>query len=299
MMKEHNINESMTPGKQWDKIREHDTSSRFENDTRAEDANIKTANDKEPMAEKYILNTNHDACLTKFLKEVNSRVKVQSLKTRNSIKPVEKITSVIKPKSWISKGYRISPNKSSAVHEKPNIPRSCIRWIPTGIIFNIIVGLMWVPTGKTFPSSTTKVDYKPPNGSNEDITNPYECDQTLNVSAAALNLRPMLHSLTLATFSSGLVSNNVSQQPCIPPNRDDWDHFFQPMFNEYFNPATIAVSSVPVVAAPRAVDLADSPVSTSINQDAPSTSIPSTQVQEHSLNISQGFEESPKTPIFF
>ncbi|GKB27937.1 retrovirus-related pol polyprotein from transposon TNT 1-94 [Tanacetum coccineum] len=40
----------------------------------------------------------------------------------------------------------------------------------------------WVPTGKTFTSSTTKVDCKPPNGSNEDITNPYECDQTLNVS---------------------------------------------------------------------------------------------------------------------
>nr|GFA13841.1 hypothetical protein [Tanacetum cinerariifolium] len=51
-------------------------------------------------------------------------------------------------------------------------------------------------------------------------------------------------------------------------------------------------------AAPRAVVLADSSVSTSIDQDAPSISTPSTQEQEHSLNISQGFEESPKTPIF-
>ncbi|GJV16392.1 retrovirus-related pol polyprotein from transposon TNT 1-94 [Tanacetum coccineum] len=34
------------------------------------------------------------------------------------------------------------------------------------------------------------------------------------------------------------------------------------------------------------------------NIDAPSISIPSTQEQEHSLNISQGFEESPKTPTF-
>ncbi|GJS33940.1 retrovirus-related pol polyprotein from transposon TNT 1-94 [Tanacetum coccineum] len=48
----------------------------------------------------------------------------------------------------------------------------------------------------------------------------------------------------------------------------------------------------------RDVVLADSLVSTSIDQDAPSTSIPSTQEQEHSPNISQGFEESPKTPIF-
>ncbi|GJZ72464.1 retrovirus-related pol polyprotein from transposon TNT 1-94 [Tanacetum coccineum] len=44
------------------------------------------------------------------------------------------------------------------------------------------------------------------------------------------------------------------------------------MFDEYFNPPTIVVSLVPVVAAPGAGDLADSPVSTSIDQDAPSTS---------------------------
>nr|GEU73586.1 retrovirus-related Pol polyprotein from transposon TNT 1-94 [Tanacetum cinerariifolium] len=47
-------------------------------------------------------------------------------------------------------------------------------------------------------------------------------------------------------------------------------------------------ATFPVAATPRAVDLADSPVSTSIDQYAPSTSIPSTQEQEHSPNISQG-----------
>ncbi|GJR70884.1 retrovirus-related pol polyprotein from transposon TNT 1-94 [Tanacetum coccineum] len=56
--------------------------------------------------------------------------------------------------------------------------------------------------------------------------------------------------------------------------------------------------NAPVVAVPRAVDLANSPVSTSINQDNLSTSSPSTQEQEHSLVISQGFEESLKTPHF-
>ncbi|GKE38016.1 hypothetical protein Tco_1461421, partial [Tanacetum coccineum] len=119
----------------------------------------------------------------------------------------------------------------------------------------------WVPTGKTFTSSTTKVDCKPPNGSNEDITNPYECDQTLNVSA-------------------GLGSNPVSQQPCLPLIRDDWDRLFQPMFDEYFNPLTIAISLVQEVAALRAEVL------------------PSSQEHEHYLIISQGFEESPKTPRF-
>ncbi|GKD38208.1 putative ribonuclease H-like domain-containing protein [Tanacetum coccineum] len=53
--------------------------------------------------------------------------------------------------------------------------------------------------------------------------------------------------------------------------RDDWDTLFQPLFDEYFNPPTIAVSTVPVAAASRAVEIADSPVSTSIDQDAPSS----------------------------
>ncbi|GKA85846.1 hypothetical protein Tco_0807500 [Tanacetum coccineum] len=88
-----------------------------------------------------------------------------------------------------------------------------------------------------------------------------------------------------------LGSNYVSQQPCIPPIRDDWDRLFQPMFDEYFNPPSNSVSPVQEATAPRAIDLADSPMSTSINQDAPSTSTPSTQEQEHPSIISQGFEE--------
>nr|GEV27123.1 retrovirus-related Pol polyprotein from transposon TNT 1-94 [Tanacetum cinerariifolium] len=69
------------------------------------------------------------------------------------------------------------------------------------------------------------------------------------------------------------------------------------------NAANIPSSSflviiVLVAAAPRAVDLSNSPVSTLIDQDAPSTSIQSTQEQKHSPSISQGFEESQKTPTF-
>nr|GEY49745.1 hypothetical protein [Tanacetum cinerariifolium] len=112
------------------------------------------------------------------------------------------------------------------------------------------------------------------------------------------NRRPRLQAITLATSSSGLIPNPIPKQPCNPPPRDDWDRLFQPMFDEYFNPLTVAISSVSVAAVPRAVDLANSPVSTSIDQDAPSTIIPSSQEQEYSPIISQGFEESPKTPHF-
>nr|GEX81873.1 hypothetical protein [Tanacetum cinerariifolium] len=39
--------------------------------------------------QKCVFSANHDVCITKLLKEVNYRVKIQSLKTRDSTKPVE------------------------------------------------------------------------------------------------------------------------------------------------------------------------------------------------------------------
>ncbi|GJU86120.1 retrovirus-related pol polyprotein from transposon TNT 1-94 [Tanacetum coccineum] len=123
-------------------------------------------------------------------------------------------------------------------------------------------------------------------------------DKLTAMASEQFSSGPRLQCMTPATSSSGLVPNPVSQQPCIPPNIDDWDHLCQPMFDEYFTPLLIVVTPVQEVAAPRAVDLADSLVLTSIDQDAPSSSTPSTQEQEQSLNISQGFEESPKTPVF-
>ncbi|GKB59811.1 hypothetical protein Tco_0915997 [Tanacetum coccineum] len=41
---------------------------------------------------------------------------------------------------------------------------------------------------KDIPYSTTKVDSEPTNGSKEDTTNQYECEQTLDVSVCTLNL---------------------------------------------------------------------------------------------------------------
>nr|GEU51640.1 retrotransposon protein, putative, unclassified [Tanacetum cinerariifolium] len=119
-------------------------------------------------------------------------------------------------------------------------------------------------------------------------------DELTAMASEQLGSGHRLQCMTPATSSSGLVPNTVSQQPCIPPNRDDWDNLFQPMFDEYFNPPTVDVAPVLVAAAPRTVDLADSPVSMSIDKDALVT-----QEQEHSSIISQGFEESPRTPHFY
>ncbi|GJZ07852.1 retrovirus-related pol polyprotein from transposon TNT 1-94 [Tanacetum coccineum] len=101
-------------------------------------------------------------------------------------------------------------------------------------------------------------------------------DELTAMASEQFSSGPGLQVMTPATSSSGLVPNSIPQQPCNPPNRDDWDCLFQPMFDEYFNPPTIGIFPVPVVVALRAVDIADSPVSMSIDQDAPSIKSPKT-----------------------
>ncbi|GJW17096.1 hypothetical protein Tco_0024532 [Tanacetum coccineum] len=64
-----------------------------------------------------------------ILNKVNSRAKVQSPKIRNN-NPVEPKNHTHKPGRQNGIGQRFSLNKSSAVHEKPHTPRSCLRWKP-------------------------------------------------------------------------------------------------------------------------------------------------------------------------
>ncbi|GJR09218.1 hypothetical protein Tco_0791870 [Tanacetum coccineum] len=129
---------------------------------------------------KCVFNEYHDACITNFLKEVNSRAKIQSNKTRNSNKPVKQKHHTQKPVRRIFIGHRFSPNKTFVVYEKTS-PRPDLRWKPTGRIFKT-VGLRWVSTGKILASCTSKDDSEPTHGSNVNIINIYECKQTLDLS---------------------------------------------------------------------------------------------------------------------
>ncbi|GKC76320.1 retrovirus-related pol polyprotein from transposon TNT 1-94 [Tanacetum coccineum] len=81
-------------------------------------------------------------------------------------------------------------------------------------------------------------------------------DELTTMASEQFGSRLGLQSMTPLTTSSGLIPNLIPQQP------------------------------FPVVAAPRAVDTTESPVSTLIDLDALTTSIPSTQEQEHSPIIS-------------
>ncbi|GJW25307.1 hypothetical protein Tco_0039118 [Tanacetum coccineum] len=132
--------------------------------------------------QKCVFNANHDACVIKFLKEVNSRAKVPSNKTTTRNKPVEQTRFAKKPERQIPKGHRFSIKKTTTVHEKTTSPRSCLRWQPTGRILKTVC-LRWIPTGKLLNSCTGKVDSEPAHGSIVDIPHIHACKQTLGLSA--------------------------------------------------------------------------------------------------------------------
>nr|GEV84721.1 hypothetical protein [Tanacetum cinerariifolium] len=129
---------------------------------------------------KCVFNANHDACITKLMKEVNSRDKIQSHKTRNRNKLVDQKSHTQIHGRKIFTGHRFSPNKTFAVYEKTS-HRSYLRWKPMDRIFKS-GGLRWIPSGKLFDSCTSKVDSEPTHGSKVDIPNIHESKQTLDLS---------------------------------------------------------------------------------------------------------------------
>nr|GEW27542.1 hypothetical protein [Tanacetum cinerariifolium] len=98
--------------------------------------------------------------------------------------------------------------------------------------------------------------------------------------------------MTPGYISSGLVQNSLSPTPYVPSSKKDYEILFQQLFDEYFNPPPRAVSPVSAaVAAPRAVDLAGSPSSTTIDQDVPYASSSPTTQEIQSQVTHQGAEE--------
>nr|GEX92824.1 retrovirus-related Pol polyprotein from transposon TNT 1-94 [Tanacetum cinerariifolium] len=183
-----------------------------------------------PIAE-HPRNSRNDSCVTKFLKEVNSRAKVPSNKTTNRNKPVEQIS----------------------------VSNTQARQIPKviGKIFKTI-GLRWVPTGRILTSSITKGDSEPLNGSNAYITNQNEYEQTLDVSVET----------SVANNTSGLVPQRqkaldydnpdpVPQRQDVysladgdVPSQQELDMLFSPLYDEFFNAGSNPSMNIQSTSAP-------------------------------------------------
>ncbi|GJX71118.1 hypothetical protein Tco_0308289 [Tanacetum coccineum] len=126
-----------------------------------------------------------------YLEEAKKKTQESSRNSEPSVMPSarsQSTTNGSKPKP------RINNQKSRNWHASKS---SCVH----------IIGLKWIPTGKIFTSSTSKVDSEPKNGSNDDITNQYECKQTLDVSAGT-SLNPTKEGLRV-----WLLKTLISEKP--------------------------------------------------------------------------------------
>ncbi|GKC05484.1 hypothetical protein Tco_0997094 [Tanacetum coccineum] len=95
-------------------------------------------------------------------------------------------------------------------------------------------------------------------------------DELTTMASEQFSLGPAPQLMTLGILSSGVMPNPIPQPPYVSPTKNDWDILFQLMFDEFFNPPLSVVSPVPVATTPRHVDPTGSPLSTLIDQDAPS-----------------------------
>ncbi|GJZ85046.1 hypothetical protein Tco_0650385 [Tanacetum coccineum] len=199
---------------------------------------------------KCVFNANHDACITKLMKEVNSHAKIQSHTTRNRNKPVDQKSHTQKPGRQIFTGHRFSPNKTSVVYEKTS-PRSDQRWKPTGRIFKS-VGLRWIRTGKTFNSCTNTLL----SGQKQ---------QTIDLTAGAL------YNVKQKNLRVWLLKKLISQKPIKPRTLISND-----VYTKWFKPRTTMSTKVhQAVKTSPAVTTADA--SDKRQQQPDSTSSTSTQ----------------------
>nr|GFA00169.1 hypothetical protein [Tanacetum cinerariifolium] len=182
---------------------------------------------------------------------------------------------------------------------------------------------MWKPTGRIFKTaglritdSTTRVDNEPLNGSNKDITNPYECEQTLNVSAATLYLstgtsfKPKKERLRVWLLKMLMSKNQVPQgihkqeQEHLQMYTNDEQELWRmqttlqasflkekKVFDEFFSPLASVASLVPIEEAPVPVKSTGSPSSTTVDQYVPSPSTSQTTPQSQSQTIPLCAEE--------
>ncbi|GJT28087.1 hypothetical protein Tco_0908362 [Tanacetum coccineum] len=123
--------------------------------------NIKLAirNDKSEvvcaMCKQCLITANHDVCVLNYVNDMNSFGKKQKANVSNTENQKKQKPKVMKPKKVGFNERLASP--------KPSKPRSCLRWSPTGIIFDL--------KGKIIASSESESQSDCSNGDNACTSN--------------------------------------------------------------------------------------------------------------------------------
>ncbi|GJR15920.1 hypothetical protein Tco_0798572 [Tanacetum coccineum] len=134
--------------------------------------NSRTSNVNAVCAEcgKCVLNSNHDACVSRYLNVVNARTKKPNVVPIGDSKPKRKANKSVATthKKTVASDTTIQKPKSyfKELYENTN---KAWKW--------------WIPTGKLLNSCMGKVDSEPTHGSIVDIPHIHACKQTLGLSA--------------------------------------------------------------------------------------------------------------------
>ncbi|GJV10324.1 hypothetical protein Tco_1351865 [Tanacetum coccineum] len=146
---------------------------------------------------------------------VDTKLAKASILGKPSLQPSRNHLVVRQPNAFKSRPRISRPWFASQVDEKNDLSKTVTpHYLPKVRESAAAKPHQWIPTGKVFIDSTTKVDSEPPNGSNDDITNPYECNQTLYVSAGTSNSSAVQASffilMTFGQNSSSLVLHQMT-----------------------------------------------------------------------------------------
>ncbi|GJV64284.1 hypothetical protein Tco_1475112 [Tanacetum coccineum] len=110
------------------------------------------------MCKQCLITANHDVCVLNYVNDMNSRGKKQKANVSNTENQKKQKPKVMKPK-------KVGSNKRLA-SPKPSKPRSCLRWSPTGRLFDL--------KGKIIASSESESQSDCSNGDNACTSNPPE-----------------------------------------------------------------------------------------------------------------------------
>nr|GEX61484.1 hypothetical protein [Tanacetum cinerariifolium] len=108
-------------------------------------------------------------------------------------------------------------------------------------------------------------------------------DELTAMASKHKSLEPVLHEMTPATISSGLVPNLPPSTSYVPTSRTDYNILFQPLFDELLTPppsvdlpALEVIALISKVVASGPASSTGLPSSTTVDQDAPSPIEPKT-----------------------
>nr|GEX22945.1 Gag-Pol polyprotein [Tanacetum cinerariifolium] len=231
--------------------KEHDTSSRSGNDAHDDVTDIRPIYDEEPMAEVqttaeidvFAIGQQH----TEQPKFNNEGKVVQDVKESHDTCP---LPAILTDNQILEHSYQYLESENSCLKKTvAQFQKDFSRlWKPTGKIFKTVV-LRWVPTGRILTSSTTKVYSEPLNGSNADITNQYECGQTLDVSTG---LVPQRQKASDYDNSDPVPQRQdvYSLADADVPSQQELDMLFGPLYDEFFNTGSNPSTNVQSTSTP-------------------------------------------------